>query len=62
MPDELLALLPRFAALSDQMHVMANGRIVESGTHDQLMAVQRHYEAGYAGCAAIFFTFSFVAH
>ena len=44
----VIMITHRFAAarLADQIHVMADGRIVESGTHDQLMAVQGHYEAG----------------
>lgn len=44
----VIMITHRFAAarLADQIHVMADGRIVESGTHDQLMAIQGHYEAG----------------
>ena len=44
----VIMITHRFAAarLADQIHVMADGGIVESGTHDQLMAMQGHYEAG----------------
>ena len=44
----VIMITHRFAAarLADQIHVMADGQIVESGTHDQLMAIQGHYEAG----------------
>ena len=34
------------ARLADQIHVMSEGRIVESGTHDQLVEMKGQYSAG----------------
>jgi len=44
----VIMITHRFAAarLADQIHVMANGQILESGTHEQLLAIQGRYEAG----------------
>lgn len=35
------------ARLADQIHVMAGGRIVESGTHEQLLAMNGQYGEGW---------------
>lgn len=35
------------ARLADQIHVMSAGRIVESGTHKQLVAMKGQYAEGY---------------
>ncbi len=35
------------ARLADQIHVMSGGRIVESGTHEQLVAMKGQYAEGY---------------
>ena len=47
----VIMITHRFAAarLADQIHVMADGQILESGTHDQLLALQGHYETGLNG-------------
>ncbi len=34
------------ARLADQIHVMSEGRIIESGTHDQLLALNGQYAEG----------------
>jgi ABC-type multidrug transport system fused ATPase/permease subunit len=34
------------ARLADQIHVMADGRIIESGTHEQLLALNGQYAQG----------------
>jgi ATP-binding cassette subfamily B protein len=45
----VIMITHRFTAarLADQIHVMADGRIVESGTHDQLLAIKGQYREGY---------------
>jgi ATP-binding cassette subfamily B protein len=44
----VIMITHRFAAarLADQIHVMSEGRIVESGTHDQLVAINGQYAEG----------------
>jgi ATP-binding cassette subfamily B protein len=36
------------ARLADQIHVMSEARIIESGTHEQLLAMNGQYTEGWS--------------
>ncbi len=44
-----LVITHRFSTAmhADRIHVMANGRVTESGTHEELLALGGHYAAGW---------------